>query len=41
VQRELTGVVGAIGVSWWLVALVALAGGGLLLARRPARVEGK
>lgn len=41
VQRELTGVVGGIGVSWWLLALVALAGCGLVLARRPARVEGR
>jgi cytochrome c-type biogenesis protein len=40
VQRELSSIVSGIGVSWWLLALVALAGCGLLLARRPVRVEG-
>jgi cytochrome c-type biogenesis protein len=40
VQRSLTGAVGGIGVSWWLLTLVALAGAGLLLARKPARAEG-
>ncbi len=40
VQREVSGIVGGIGVSWWLLALVALAAAGFLLARRPARVEG-
>jgi hypothetical protein len=39
-QREVSGIVGGIGVSWWLLALVALAAAGFLLARRPARVEG-
>jgi cytochrome c biogenesis protein CcdA len=40
VQRELSGIVGAIGVSWWLLALVTLAGCGFLLRRKPVRVEG-
>jgi cytochrome c-type biogenesis protein len=40
VQRELSNLVTQIGGMWWFVALIALAGTGLLLARRPARVRG-
>jgi hypothetical protein len=40
VQRELSSVVTQIGGMWWVAALIALAGAGLLLARRPARVGG-